>query len=371
MQRRRFVKWGVLSGASLPAFSPLLARTQSLPDYAQTDAELIQETTPAADGFRMPGEWERHQGTIMVFVPAQNWKGYGLEEARKEWAQVANTISQFEPVTMVVNPPDKAIADKLLSSKIKKLYLPVNDGWARDSGPMFLKGPNQERRVAGFTFNGWGAKFPPFADDALLKARLAAHFRTKMYVSPVVLEGGGVLQDGEGTVITTEECLLHRNRNPRLKKTDVEQALKDYLGAKTVIWLGKGLTPDPVTNGHVDGLAAFAKPGVVLLHQTDDRRDPNFRRLNDAKQRLLEAKDAKGRSLKVIDLPLADKVAHMNFYICNGAVVVPTENHPKADEPALEVIQDAFPDRKVIGVSGMILSEGGGGVHCITQQIPA
>ncbi len=319
----------------------------------------------------MPGEWERHRGTIMVFVPAQNWKGYGLDDARKEWATVANTISQFEPLTMVINPPDKAIADTLLSSTITKIQLPVNDGWARDSGPMFLKGPGNERRVAGFTFNGWGGKFPPYHDDALLKARLAAHFQSKMYVSSLVLEGGGVLQDGEGTLITTEECLLHRNRNPRMKKAEVEQELKDYLGAKTVIWLAKGLTPDPVTNGHVDGIAAFAKPGVVLLHQTKDRRDPNYKRLIDAKQRLLKSKDANGRSLKVIDLPLADHVAHMNFYICNGAVIVPTENNPKADEPALEVLRDAFPDRQVIGVSGLILSKGGGGVHCITQQIPA
>ncbi|MEM1294326.1 MAG: agmatine deiminase family protein [Verrucomicrobiota bacterium] len=368
MHRRRFVKWGVLSGASLPALQTLHAKA---PDYTKTGAKLIGGRTPLADGFRMPGEWERHQGTIMVFVPAQNWKGYGLEDARKEWASVANTVSQFEPVTMVVNPPDKAIAGKMLSSKIKKLYLPVNDGWARDSGPMFLKGPNQERRVAGFTFNGWGAKFPPYDDDALLKARLAAHFRSEMYVSPVVVEGGGVLQDGEGTVITTEECLLHRNRNPRMKKADVEQALKDYLGAKKVIWIAKGLTPDPITNGHVDGIAAFVKPGVVLLHRTDRRLDPNYKRLKDAKERLLETKDAKGRSLKVIDVPLADHVAHMNFYICNGAVIVPTENNPKADEPALEVLRESFPNRQVIGVSGVILSKGGGGVHCITQQIPA
>ncbi len=375
MNRRKLIKTGGLSAAAIMASvsksMAIFGNKSKTPDYTEVEGvDLITDRTPAQDGFVMPGEWTRHVGTIMVFVPAQNWRDHGLRDAQAEWAEVANTVSEFEPVTMVVDPADKAVAQQLLSSKIRKIYFPVNDGWSRDSGPMFVK-KGGERRIAGFTFNGWGAKFRPYKDDALLKARLAAHYKNKMYVSPLVLEGGGVLQDGEGTIITTEECLLHRNRNPKMNKAEVEQQLKDYLGAKKVVWLKHGITPDPVTNGHVDGIAAFVKPGVVLLHQTPYRDDGNFKRLKDAKERLQAAADAKGRRLKVIDLPLAEHVAHMNFYICNGGVVVPTENNPRADEPSLEVLRDAFPNREVVGVSGRVLSKGGGGVHCITQQIPA
>lgn len=376
MNRRNLLKTGGLGAAATMAAPgetmAIFGDRSKTPDYTEVEGvDLITDRTPTQDGFVMPGEWAPHAGTIMVFVPAQNWKGYGLKEARAEWATVANTVSEFEPVTMVVDPADKAAAEQLLTSKIRKIHVPVNDGWSRDSGPMFVKNDAGERRIAGFTFNGWGAKFPPYKDDALLKARLAAHYKNKMYVSPLVLEGGGILQDGEGTIITTEECLLHRNRNPRMDKAEVEQQLKDYLGATKVIWLKHGITPDPVTNGHVDGIAAFAKPGVVLLHQTPHRDDPNFKRLEDAKERLQAATDAKGRRFKVIDLPLAEHVAHMNFYICNGGVVVPTENNARVDEPALEILRDTFPGREVVGVSGVVLSEGGGGVHCITQQVPA
>ena len=341
------------------------------PDYRQTGARLITDSTPLADGFFMPGEELRHEATVMVFPQEQNWQDEGVENVRKEWIAVAHAIAGHEEVRMVVHPQDMKAARKALDSAIKIIELHVNDGWARDTAPLFLKNEKGERRATGFIFNGWGAKFPPFSADALLKARLCEKWKVPFYPIDVVSEGGAVLVDGDGTLIVTEECLLHKNRNPKLDKATIEKRLLAGLGAKKVIWLGRGLTPDPVTDGHVDGMAAFAKPGVVLLHSIEDKADPNFKILADAKRRLRESTDAQGRKFEVIDLPLADEVGQMNFYLCNGAVIVPISGDKKQDDKPLGILREVFHDRKIVPVSGVILAKGGGGVHCITQQVPA
>ena len=341
------------------------------PDYRQTGAKLLTDSTPLADGFYMPGEELKHEATVMVFPREQNWEDEGIEVVRKEWIGVAHAIAAHEEVRMVVHPQDLKAAQKVLDSKIKLIPLHANDGWARDTAPLFLTNGKGERRATGFIFNGWGAKFPPFSADALLKARLCAQWKVPFYPIDVVSEGGAVLVDGEGTLIVTEECLLHKNRNPKLDKPTIEKRMLAGLGAKKIIWLGKGLTPDPVTDGHVDGMAAFARPGVVLLHSTADKDDPNFKILADAKRRLSESTDAKGRKFTVIDLPLADEVGQMNFYLCNGAVIVPVSGDKKQDDAPLGILREVFPGRKVTGVPGNILAKGGGGVHCITQQVPA
>jgi agmatine deiminase len=331
--------------------------------------KLLTDSTPLADGYYMPGEETPHEATIMVFPPVQNWKGYGLRAARKEWATVANTIAEYETVRMVIHPDDIKEAGKMLSSEIEQIELTCNDGWARDTAPIFLKNATGERRAAGMTFNGWGGKFPPYSDDAKIKTELCARWKIPFYPIELVGEGGGVLVDGDGTLIVTEECLLHRNRNPQIDRATVEKRLLDGYGAKKCIWLGRGLTPDPVTDGHVDGMAAFVSPGVVLLHSIADKNDPNFAILADAKRRLNDSTDAQGRKFTIIDLPLASEVSQINFYLCNGAVIVPTANTEEDDEP-LEIIKNTFPKREIIPVPGKILGEGGGGVHCITQQIP-
>jgi agmatine deiminase len=340
------------------------------PDYGKTKAKIIRDSSPLADGFFMPGEETPHEATVMVFPPEQNWKHHGLTAARNEWKTVANTISEHEEVRMVVHPDEIKIARKLLSSEIKIIERKVNDGWARDTAPLFLKNAKGERRAAGMIFNGWGAKFPPFDADALLKAELCALWNVPFYPMDVVGEGGGVLVDGDGTLIVTEECLLHKNRNPHISKATIEKRLLAGFGAKKVIWLGRGLTPDPVTDGHVDGMAAFIAPGRVLLHSLDDESDTNFKILADAKRRLTEATDAKGRKLEIIELPLAEEVGQMNFYICNGAVIVPVSGDAAQDDEPLGILREQFQGRKIIGVPGRVLAKGGGGVHCITQQIP-
>ncbi len=371
--RRHFISKTTAAVLGLGARSAFSSegKASDRPDYSKTDAKIIRDSTPLEDGFYMPGEEAKHEATIMVLPPAQNWKGYGLEGARKEWKTVANTISEYEHVRMVVHPDDIAVAHKLLSKEIEIIELEVNDGWARDTAPLFLKNAKGERRATGFAFNGWGAKFPPFDDDAMLKAELCDEWDIPFYPIDLASEGGAVLVDGDGTLIVTEECLLHKNRNPGLSKAIIEERLLHGLGAKKVIWLGRGLTPDPVTDGHVDGMAAFAEPGVVLLHSIDDKSDPNFKILADAKRRLTEATDAAGRKFEVIDLPLAEEVGQMNFYICNGAVIVPVSGDKEQDDEPLGILRDVFKGRKIVGVIGHVLAKGGGGVHCITQQIPA
>ena len=343
-----------------------------MPDYSSTGAKLVTKSTPASDGYRYPAEWERHDYTVMVMPPPQNWRGYGipLSEVGEQWADVANTLAEYEPVLMVVDPKERRHAKQLLSEDIELVEVPVNDGWSRDSGPMFLVNEKGDRRIAGFTFNGWGAKFPPYNDDALLKARLAKHLGIPMYPIDLCLEGGAIAVDGEGTLITTEQCLLNKNRNSNTNREEVERVLNESLDTKKVVWLGKGLEPDPVTDGHVDGIAAFAEPGSVLLHTTDDRNDRNFALCQDAKRRLRESTDAKGRKLEVIEVPLDGDVSYMNFYIANDCILVPITTDRHQDERPVGILKEVFDDYEVIGIDSRILGKGGGGIHCITQQVP-
>ena len=347
--------------------------TSHMPDYQRTGVELLTDSTPTADGFYFPAEWAPHDYTIRALPPPQNWNGFGipLRDIRQQWADVANTLSQFEPVLMVLRSEDKKVARQLLSKEIDRLELPLNDGWSRDAGPMFVVNGKGHRRVAGFTFNGWGAKFPPYHDDALLKARVCKYLDVPMYPIDLVLEGGAITVDGEGTLITTQQCLLNKNRNSAENKARVEKLLNESLGTKKIIWLEKGLKPDPITDGHVDGILAFASPGVVLLHVTDKRTDPNYKICQNAKRCLQESRDANGRTFEVVDLPLtSDEVGHMNFYVGNGCVLVPITGRHREDFEPMGILRDIFPKHEVIGIDGTALGQGGGGIHCITQQVP-
>lgn len=376
MKRREFLTqstWAVAVGSSLTSWMNANEKILgAMPDYRSTGVQLLTNSTPAADGFRFPAEWDEHEYTLMVMPPPQNWKGYGipLAKVRKQWANVANKLSEYEPVRVVVHPDERRHAKQILNKDIELIEFLVNDGWARDSGPMILVNGKGERRVAGFTFNGWGAKFPPYSDDALLKARLCKQLDMPMYPIDLVLEGGAVAVDGEGTVLTTEQCLLNTNRNSASDRSKIEKLINDSLGTQKVIWLGKGLEPDPVTDGHIDGIAAFAEPGVVLLHTTTDKSDVNYAICQDAKRRLKETTDAKGRKLEVIELPMDGEISHMNFYIANDCVLVPITTNREEDERPMGILREVFSDYDVIGIDGNVLGEGGGGIHCITQQVP-
>ena len=371
--RRAFLRSIAMMAAGLGSASCRPGSAPAPKDLeVDSGAQLLTESSPADDGFWFPPEWSEHEMTIMAMPPATNWRREGFSQADlfKQWAAVANAISAFEPVLMIVRREDRAAASTYLSTKIELIELPLDDGWSRDAGPMVLVNGKGERRVAGFAFNGWGRKFDHYADDKALKFRIGRHLGFPIYPSELVLEGGAVCMDGEGTVITTDECLLHRNRNPAWTKQDVEEELNAMLGTTRVLWLPRGLTPDPITDGHVDGIAAFAKAGVVLLHKSDDLDDLNHGICAEAREILATATDARGRRLTIVDLPLTDSVSHMNFYIGNGFVIVPIEGDARADDEPMAILSEVFDDREVIGVSGLVLSKGGGGIHCITQQVP-
>ena len=259
-----------------------------------------------------------------------------------------------------------------LARNVEILELPIDDSWMRDNGPIFVTDGKGGVALVRFRFNSWGEKFLPYDKDAEVPARLAAHLGMRSYEAPMVLEGGSFFVDGEGTLLTTEQCLLHPNRNPDLSREQIEGILRDYLGLDVIVWLGRGHSTDRDTDGHIDGILQYVTPGVVMLLAPADPSDPDHGSGQENLARLREARDAKGRAFEVIvfDPGPPNGLSYMNFYLPNGGVVVPTVGRPLEDDPALEQIRAAFPDREVVAVSGWTIHEGGGGPHCITQQLP-
>jgi agmatine deiminase len=339
---------------------------------------MSEPTTPAAQGLSMPPEWTAHERTLMAWPCRRELWGGQMEAAKAESAGVANAIAAFEPVTMVARDAgDAAQARAALDGNVEVLTAPVDDSWLRDSGPIFVvdHAPEPSRRVGvHFGFNAWGSKFEGFENDAAIGRRLVEHVGSEVVRAPLILEGGSIAVDGAGTLVTTEQCLLHPNRNPDLSREQIEQHLKDYLGVTRVVWLEKGLVEDRDTDGHVDLIAAFLGPSRMLLQRCAPD-NPN----HDNMARNREIAVAAG--IEVVDFdPLAyasvegeDVVAsYMNFYVGSEFVVVPVAGHPDLDEQALDAIRAAFGGAKeVVGVPGVVHAFGGGGPHCITQQVPA
>ncbi len=337
------------------------------------ESALPTGTSPRNEGFYFPAEWCEHEATLMAFPTPQNWPIDDIRHARADWAKVARAIATFEPVVMIANEGEGAIARSMLPSEVEVIELPINDAWMRDTGPLFLVDGKGGLCAASFGFNSWGEKFLPWNNDAALKGRVCGGMGIAEYVSELILEGGAITVDGDGTLITTESVLLNANRNPSWSVTQIEVELSTMLGVDKVIWLAESTVPDPYTDGHVDGICAFVAPGRVLLHMTADASDPNHAVCVAARDRLRAARDSAGRALEIIELPLAKSHAHINFYLPNGGVVVPISGTASEDDAALGVLRDVYPDRKVVGVKWhpLGLSAGGGGVHCVTQQVPA
>jgi agmatine deiminase len=331
-------------------------------------------TTPAAAGFTMPPEWAPHAACLMAW-PARPelWKGR-LAEAKDDYASVARAIADFEPVLMVCNPGCSGEVHDLCGSAVETIELPIDDSWARDSGPIFVRDASGQVAVVGFGFNAWGNRWQPYADDAMLPARIAAHLGMRLFSAPFVLEGGAILVDGEGTLLTTEQCLLNPNRNPGLTREAIEQGLRDYLGVTTIVWLAVGHVLDvgPAgTDGHVDGVAQYLAPGHVLLEAPSDPAASAYAGSQANLARLAADHDAAGRAFEVtlLDPGPDPSVSYANHYIANGAVIVPTGGDP-GDRPVLEFLGSVYPGREIVAVPGRTLLFGGGGPHCITQQVP-
>lgn len=339
------------------------------------------DVCPVRDGFFMPSEWWRHARTWMQWpCRLQPWGSpEGLALARQAYGQVARAIARFEPVTMVVRPQDRAEAQLVLGSKINLLEAPLDDSWARDSGPTFVI--NDKREVAGiqWVFNAWGTKFTPFDSDAQVATRILESQNVPIYRAPLTLEGGAIHVDGAGTLLVTEQCVLNENRNPELTRQQIEARLALYLGALRIIWLGDGLKDDE-TDGHVDNVACFAPGGRVLLSMPQNKSDANYPAMSDNLARLAGQTDASGRKLDVVELPLPHQVrtrhdgtrlemSYVNFYLCNDALIMPAFDDP-ADEEAKKILTDVFPDREIVQIEALDIVQGGGGIHCITQQQP-
>jgi agmatine deiminase len=322
----------------------------------------------------MPAEWAPHERTLMAWPCRRELWRDELGAAFEAYAAVANALAAFEPVTMVADPLDLTSARAALAGNVDMLAVEIDDSWLRDSGPIFVSDEDGERIGVHFGFNAWGERFAPYDRDALVGARLVRWLGDPLQSAPFVLEGGSICVDGEGSLITTEQCLLHPNRNPSLSREAIEDGLLRYLGAERVVWLAHGLVEDRDTDGHVDLVGAFVAPGRVLL-QTAPPDNPNHERL------AANAARARAAGLDVVELDLlayadvgGERVvaSYLNLYIANGAVLVPLAGtDPDMDAEALRRIDALFDGREAVGVPGATLAFGGGGPHCITQQVPA
>jgi agmatine deiminase len=332
-------------------------------------------------GLRMPAEWALHERTLIAWPAREEaWRGATIESAREVCAQAVAAIAAFEPVTLVVDPAQRKDAKRRVSRKdVEVVVLPIDDSWLRDSGPLIVAGTDGEgvtRAGIDFRFNAWGEAFAPYDKDAAIARLLLERLGIERFASPLVLEGGAIAVDGEGTLVTTEQCLLNPNRNPLLHRKEIEAELRLQLGAEQVVWLARGLVEDADTDGHVDNVCAFLAPGRVLLQTTSDPDDPNAPAAEENARRLSAAGIAVERweLLPRTTRPDGSVVAipYTNFYLCNGAAIVPLgEQDPDMDAEALRRLGALLPGREIVGVPGRTLALGGGGVHCITQQVPA
>jgi agmatine deiminase len=346
---------------------------------AQTSTMETGAPTPRDDGFAMPAEWVPHELTLMAWFGRSG--GYtrpdldvvdGLEACRAAHLAVANAVAEFEPVLMLVRPEHARLARRRLSARVDLLEAEFDDCWMRDNGPIFITDPHGDVALVHFGFNGWGGRYPPWDDDARVPEVVARHLGVRRYVAPMVLEGGSFFVDGEGTLLTTEQCLLNPNRNPHLSREQIEQTLADYVGVDRVLWLGEGHHDDFATDGHVDAIAGFVAPGRVVVHAPEHPDHPDHHSGRDNVARLAAARDARGRELDVVrfDPGGTSGMAYLNLYLCNGGVVVPVAGD-EHDEAAIAAIAELHPERQLATVGAAeLFTYGGGGPHCITQQVP-
>lgn len=346
----------------------------------QNSAPLVKDVktnnSAQLSGFKMPAEWVPHERTWMMW-PSRHGMWPDMNATKKSYVHVAETIARFEPVTMVVGRADENEARTVLGEHIDVFVCEINDSWARDAGPNFLIDEQGKLAASLFKFNAWGETYFPYEQDALLGGEILKSLGVQAFVSDLVAEGGAITVDGEGTLITTESCLLNTNRNPGWSKDEVSTELCRVLGVQKVIWL-PGNDDEDETNGHVDGIAQFVRPGVVLMETSFDPSHPWYDILKDNIAALQGQTDAKGRKLQICLIEdgfgckaLNDKfcTSYINSYLVNGAVIMPKYGID-ADERAANVYRRLFPEREIVQINIDGIAVGGGGIHCITQQQP-
>ena len=350
---------------------------------------------PRTEGYRMPAEWAHHQRTFVSWpVKASMCFPETHERVCAGMAEFIAAIAEFEPVTVLVNPEDenqaRSVVNPLLNLSaqggitphhpVEWFVQPHNDSWLRDNGPTFVVDDKGGLAGINWIFNAWGGKYAPWDLDNEVAPAILDRYGIRRFDAPLVMEGGSLHTDGEGTLLTTEECLLNPNRNPQMDRQVIVAQLMDHLAVDKVIWLEKGLDGDE-TDGHVDNIACFAAPGKVILQVCRDEEDPNFRITQDALTVLRSATDARGRKLEVIEIPQPPMrmgtdgrltLSYLNFYFVNGGIILPLfgDEAEETDRDAVRILADAFPDRRIRTINGMGIVTEGGNVHCATQQMP-
>lgn len=361
----------------------------------------ILDTIPKNDGFHMPAEFEKHQGCIMIWPERRDSWQYGGYAAKKAFCKVADAISESEKLTMLVSSQQYDTARRMLSDRIRLIEMSTDDSWARDVAPTFVKNEKGEVRGIDWGFNAWGGLvdglYFPWENDNMAARKICDLFEKDVYNErDFTFEGGSVHSDGEGTIMVTESCLLSKGRNPDMTKQEIEEKILSCLGGEKVLWLPYGIYLDE-TNEHVDNICAFVKPAEVVLAWTDDKDDPQYEMSLADYEYLSSQTDAKGRKIKIHKLPLPSPVymkeeecegldyfhddptrtsgerlaaSYVNFYISNGAIVMPAFNDEN-DNAAADILRKIFTDRKIVQVYARDILIGGGNIHCITQQIPS
>ena len=350
--------------------------------------------TPAALGYRMPAEWEPHTATWLSWprregisfpdsfdcvMPALRAMVEALIESEQVCINICNGAHQAQAREVLRGLPMEQISFHLV---------PTNEPWCRDHGPIFLTrdldaqpATGRIRRdklaVVDWDYNAWGNKYPPFDLDEVAPTRVAEILDVPVFYPGMILEGGAIDVNGAGALLTTESCLLNKNRNPSLSRDEIEQRLRDYLGVRDILWLGDGIAGDD-TDGHIDDLARFVSEKTVITAIEENQSDENYEPLQENLARL-QAMKINDRAIEVITLPMPKKImreglrmpaTYANFYIANSCVLVPTFADP-ADEAALSILRESFPNRRVIGIDCRELIWGLGAFHCLTQQQPA
>ncbi|RNC29066.1 MAG: Agmatine deiminase [Candidatus Dichloromethanomonas elyunquensis] len=330
--------------------------------------------------YKMPPEWGQHTRTFISWpVQASMCYPEDYDKVCDGYAEIIQAIGEFEPVTVIVNPSDLPRLSALFQNRpVEFLAAEHDDAWLRDNGPTFVV--NDQGGVAGvnWRFNAWGGKYAPWDLDDLVAPKILKHLGLKQLDASLVMEGGSIHVDGEGTMITTEECLLNPNRNPKLTREQIEKELEKFLHIQKIIWLKNGLYGDE-TDGHVDNIACFAAPGKILLQVCDDPDDENYHVTQKNIEILHCHRDALGRKFEIIPIKQPPRsyyrgrrltLSYLNFYFVNGGIILPVFC-AETDDSALQVLQKTFPGRRIRTVNGMAIIREGGNVHCTTQQMPA
>ncbi len=347
------------------------------------------QKVPSALGYRLPAEWEKHEATWLSWPHnAETWPAPAqLARVEETYIRMAEVLSHGEKVhILVAHEREEDTVRKKLSkagaeiSRVIFFRIPTVDVWMRDYGPIFLASREAKSGKPVFTrwiFNAWGNKYEPLKADKAVPGILKTLLAAEVFEPGIILEGGSIDVNGEGMLLTTEQCLLNPNRNPHLTRAQIEDYLRDYLGVSRILWLGEGIVGDD-TDGHIDDIARFAAPDTVICAVEQEPSDANYPILQENRKRLEEARDQNGKKLNLIELPMPGKVecdgerlpaSYANFYIGNKAVLVPIYHHAN-DDRALKILVECFPGRSIVGIPCEDLVCGLGAIHCVTQQQP-